>query len=145
MKIIILVLGLLASAREKTAPVNWKSLFFILLLAPFPVAGREVTQWAVNDGHLILQDVPEIPPILVSRLNQYQNVRSASFIDWAKDGKGIYIRTRFGDISQIHRDHVTSGARRELTWFHEHPGRVIRRENGDEMTTTTVQGGGDRD
>ena len=149
MKIIILVLGLLASlpasAREKTTPVNWKSLFFILLLAPFPVAGSEVTQWAVNDGQLILQDVPEIPPILVSRLNQYQNVRSASFIDWAKDGKGIYIRTRFGDISQIHRVLAAGGARQQLTWFQEPLGRVIRRENGEELAITMDQGGGELD
>ena len=125
--------------------MNWKRLFLTLLLAPLTVAGGEVSQWSANDGQLILQDVPEIPTALVSRLNQYQNVRSASFIDWTKDGKGIYVRTRFGDISQIHRVHTAGGTRQQLTWFQEPLGRVMRREGGGELAITMDQGGGELD
>ncbi len=125
--------------------MSWKGLFLTLLLAPLTVAGSEVSQWAANGGQLILQDVPEIPPALVNRLNQYQNVRSANFIDWTKDGKGLYIRTRFGDISQVHRVHTAGGARQQLTWFQEPLGRVLRRENGEELAITMDQGGGELD
>ena len=125
--------------------MNWKRLFLTLLLAPLTAAGSEVSQWSANDGQLILQDVPEIPTALVSRLNQYQNVRSASFIDWTKDGKGIYVRTRFGDISQIHRVHTAGGTRQQLTWFQEPLGRVMRREGGGELAITMDQGGGELD
>ena len=125
--------------------MNWKHLFLTLLLAPFAATGSEVSQWTANGGQLILQDVPEISPTLVNRLNQYQNVRSASFIDWTKDGEGIYIRTRFGDISQIHRVHAAGGARQQLTWFQEPLGRILRRENGEELAITMDQGGGELD
>ena len=125
--------------------MNWKHLFLTLLLAPFAASGSEVSQWTANGGQLILQDVPKIPSALVNHLNQYQNVRSASFIDWTKDGDGIYIRTRFGDISQIHRVHAAGGARQQLTWFQEPLGRVLRRENGEELAITMDQGGGELD
>jgi dipeptidyl aminopeptidase/acylaminoacyl peptidase len=122
-----------------------KILLFSLILLPSVVAGGEIPQWETNDGQLILQDVPEIPPALVSRLNQYQNVRSASFLDWTRDGAGIYIRTRFGDINQVHQVHAAGGARQQLTWFPEPLGQVLRRENSDELAITMDQGGGELD
>ncbi len=92
-----------------------------------------------------MQGVPEIPPALVNRLNQYQSVRSASFLDWTRDGTGIFIRTRFGDISQIHRVHTAGGARQQLTWFQEPFGQVLRRENSHQLAITMDQGGGELD
>jgi len=118
---------------------------FSLLLAPLVAAGSDIPQWATNDGQLILQGVPEIQPALVNRLNQYQSVRSASFLEWTKDGKAIYVRTRFGDISQIHRVHAAGGTRQQLTWFQELIGQVLRREKGEELAITMDQGGGELD
>jgi dipeptidyl aminopeptidase/acylaminoacyl peptidase len=125
--------------------VSWKALLLSLLLAPYTAAGSEVHQWTANNGQLILQGVPEIPPALVSRLSQYQNVRSASFLDWTKDGKGIYIRTRFGGLSQIHRVNAAGGARLQLTWFKEPIGQVLRREKSRQLAITMDQGGGELD
>lgn len=125
--------------------MNWKCLVFSLMLVPLPVWGGDVQEWTANDGQLILQDVPEIPPPLVGRLNQYQNVRSAHLLDWTRDGKGLYIRTRFGDISQVHKIHAPGGARLQLTWFREPLGQVIRRERSDELAITMDQGGGELD
>jgi dipeptidyl aminopeptidase/acylaminoacyl peptidase len=125
--------------------VSWKHLLFALLLAPVTAPGAEISQWSANDGQLILQGVPEIPAPLIDRLNQYQNVRSASFLDWTRDGKGMYVRTRFGDLSQIHRVHAAGGTRQQLTWFREPIGPVVRRERSHELAITLDEGGGEQD
>jgi dipeptidyl aminopeptidase/acylaminoacyl peptidase len=125
--------------------MSWKNLLFISLLAPFSMAAAESPDWTANDGQLILSGVPEIPPALVNRLNQYQNVRSATFLNWTRDGKGMYVRTRFGDISQIHKVHAAGGTRVQLTWFKEPIGQVSRRENSQELAITMDAGGREQD
>jgi len=70
-------------------------------------------------GNLVIDGVPDIPPRIVERLNQYQNVRSASFQGWNPNGPGMLISTRFADASQIHYVEHPGGARRQLTFFKE--------------------------
>jgi hypothetical protein len=65
----------------------------IILLAPLQGAGNDFQPRSTNDGQLIMRGVPEIPEDLVVRIRQYQDVRSATFLDWTQDGKGIYIST----------------------------------------------------
>lgn len=127
------------------AEMHWKLLILALMLTALPLAAEDVPQWTTNDGQLILQGVPAIPPELVSRLKQYQDVRSAGFLDWTADGKGMYIRTRFGETGQIHRVHAAGGTRQQLTWFTEPIGQVLRREKHDELAITMDQGGGEQD
>ncbi len=117
----------------------------LTLLIPLASAGEEPREWSTNSGQLVLQDVPDIPSTLVDRLNQYQSVRAASFLDWTKDGKAIYIRTRFGDISQVHKVDAAGGTRQQVTWFQEPPGQVLRRDNSNELTITMDRGGGEND
>lgn len=124
--------------------MNLKTLF-LLILAPFCLAASEVPEWTVNDGQLILEGVPDIPQGLVTRLNQYQNVRSATMLDWTRNGKGMYVRTRFGDIAQIHKVHAAGGTRLQLTWFQEPIGEVTRRENSEELAITMDTGGAEQD
>lgn len=124
--------------------MNLKSLLF-LALAPFCATASEIPEWTANDGQLILEGVPDIPQGLVTRLNQYQNVRSATVLDWTRNGKGMYIRTRFGDISQIHKLHAAGGTRLQLTWFREPIGEVSRREKSEELAITMDTGGAERD
>jgi len=125
--------------------VIWNRFIIALLLAPMPGMGAEISEWTTNDGQLILQEVPEIPSSLVRRLNQYQSVRSASFLDWTKDGSGIYIRTRFADVSQVHRVHTAGGTRQQLTWNENPAGQVLRRNRRHELAITMDQGGGELD
>ena len=120
-------------------------LTLMLLLPPLPGFSSEVTERTVNNGQLILQDVPEIPPALTARLHQYQNTRSATFLDWAEEGNGMYIRTRFGEISQIHSVAKPGGARRQLTWFDEPIDQVEQRNHGRELAFTMDRGGGELD
>jgi dipeptidyl aminopeptidase/acylaminoacyl peptidase len=116
-----------------------------LLFAPLPGSTAETTERTVNNGQLILQDVPEIPPALAARLHQYQNTRSARILDWAGDGNGMYIRTRFGEISQIHFVSKPGGARRQLTWFEDPIGQVEHRSHGRELAFTMDRNGGEFD
>lgn len=107
-----------------------------------PVAAEdEVIQRTANNGNLVMQDVPEIPASIVSDLNRYQNVRSASFQAWTADGEGLYVRTRFGDVPQIHRVGQPGGARTQLTFFSEPTGGVSRQPNGERMVFTMDAGG----
>jgi len=64
-------------------------------------------------------NVPAIAPDIFERLQQYQNVRSASFEDWAPDGKSMLISTRFGTTSQLHLVHEPGGRREQITFFDE--------------------------
>lgn len=124
--------------------MSLRSLLFIAL-APFCATASEIPEWTANDGQLILEGVPDIPQGLVTRLNQYQNVRSATVLDWTRNGKAMYIRTRFGDISQIHRVHAAGGTRLQLTWFREPIGEVSRRDKSEEIAITMDTGGAEQD
>ncbi len=70
-------------------------------------------------GNLVIDGIPDIPPRIVERMNQYQNVRSAAFLDWNPNGPGILISTRFAETSQIHFVERPGGARQQLTFFKE--------------------------
>ncbi|MBK3519571.1 S9 family peptidase [Carboxylicivirga marina] len=66
-----------------------------------------------------MEDIPEIPEEIKSRIQQYQNTRSASFADWLPDDKGILITTRFGNTAQLHKVAQPEGARNQITFFDE--------------------------
>ena len=93
-----------------------------------------------NNGQLILEGVPAIPESLVTRLNQYQNVRSAQFVDWTPSG-GMYILTRFALLEQMHRVDFPGGARHQITFFEESIGEVVRQPEGAEVALTMDKGG----
>ncbi|MDH3255151.1 MAG: S9 family peptidase, partial [Acidobacteriota bacterium] len=101
----------------------------------------EVEQRTVNNGNVILENVPEIPDNLKERLNRYLNTRSAGFRDWTEDGTGIYITTRFGNVSQIHKVASPGAARTQLTFFDEPIGGVERRPGSASLTFTMDAGG----
>ena len=88
-----------------------------------------------------MQDVPEIPQTIVTDLNRYQNVRSAPFRDFSLDGQTLYISTRFGDVSQLHKVEKPGGARQQLTFFKEPIGSVARQPDSDMLAFTMDAGG----
>ncbi len=101
----------------------------------------EVTTTETNNGNLVMQDIPEIPASIVASLNRYQNVRSAGFLDWTEDGNGIFVSTRFGDVSQVHRVGHPGGARQQVTFFDEPVGGLQRQPGGSKMVFTMDAGG----
>ncbi len=113
----------------------------LALLVFSAAALAEVTTTNTNNGNLVMQDIPEIPASIVSSLNRYQNVRSAGFLDWTEDGNSIFVSTRFGDVSQVHRVGHPGGARQQVTFFDEPVGGVQRQPGGSKMIFTMDAGG----
>ena len=111
------------------------------LVLSLSLSAQAVTQSTANNGNLVMQDVPAIPKEIVDSLNRYQNVRSAPFRDFSQDGKSIYISTRFGDVSQLHRVDKPGGARHQLTFFDEPIGSISRQPDGDMIAFTMDAGG----
>lgn len=70
-------------------------------------------------GNMILEDVPETPEEISSRIQQYQSTRSASFTDWLPNDAGMLISTRFGNTSQLHTVNSPGGARNQISFFDE--------------------------
>jgi len=105
------------------------------------VACANADETTANNGNLIMEDVPPIPANIVESLNRFQNVRSASFRDWTEDGNGIYISTRFADVSQIHRVDMPGGARTQITFYKEPIGGVQRQPHGPKLIFTRDAGG----
>jgi len=101
----------------------------------------DVAQSEANSGNLIMEDIPPIPQSVVADLNRYQNVRSAGFQAWTDDGAGIFVTTRFGDVSQIHHVGHAGGARTQITFFEEPTGGVSRQPQGSKMVFTMDAGG----
>jgi dipeptidyl aminopeptidase/acylaminoacyl peptidase len=95
----------------------------------------------VLDGSVILEDIPEIPARITEDLRRYQNVRSASLVDWTADGSGITVGTRFADTFQIHRVDMPGGARRQLTFYAEPATGVDRRPGSNEILFSMDEGG----
>ena len=70
-------------------------------------------------GNMVLEDVPDIPEEITSRIQQYQSTRSASFADWLPNDNGMLISTRFGNTSQLHTVNSPGGARNQISFFDE--------------------------
>ena len=112
-----------------------------ILTAAAALAAASVQRTAANNGNLIMEDIPAIPEQIVNDLNRFQNVRSASFRDWTENGQGVYISTRFGDVSQIHRVDMPGGARQQITFYKEPVGGVSRQPGGRNLIFTRDTGG----
>ena len=122
------------------------SLALALLLPATLVAAEgddSIQRRTANDGNVVMENVPEIPPEIVDALNRYQNTRGASFQDWRAEGDGLYVATRFADTYQIHRVDMPGGARHQLTFFQEPVYSVERRPGSSELVFPMDEGGGE--
>ncbi len=119
-----------------------KKLGLLSLMVLFSSASlADVVTRTANNGNLVMEDVPEIPQQIVEELNRYQNVRSAPFRGFTASAESIFVSTRFGDVSQIHRVDMAGGARHQLTFFEEPVGGINRRPNSDNLAFTMDAGG----
>ena len=115
------------------------AIFLMLLTSNVPAT--EVQRWTANDGQLILEGIPPIPPSLPQTLSRYQSIRSAQFAGWTKNSKGIFIKTRFGHVNQLHRVDVPGGARYQLTFGEEPVGEVLHQPGSNLLALTRDRGG----
>ena len=94
-------------------------------------------------GALVLENVPETPPTLSERLRQYQNTRGASLAGFSADGDGVYIATRFGETTQIHRVDAPMAARRQITFYREPIGGIAESPTDAGVFAFSRDNGGD--
>jgi dipeptidyl aminopeptidase/acylaminoacyl peptidase len=95
-------------------------------------------------GNLVMEDMPDIPDRIIERMNQYQSVRSATFLDWDPAASGMLISTRFGETAQIHYVAKPGGTRQQITFFREPVSGASFHPNKDEQTflfTMDIGGG----
>jgi len=123
--------------------VKQKILFIIGLVVTISsqAALADIVRTEANSGKLVMEDIPAIPQSIVNDLNRYQNVRSAGFQEWTEDGEGIFVTTRFGDVSQIHHVGHPGGARTQITFFNEPTAGVLRQPKGSRLIFTMDSGG----
>jgi len=127
-------------APVKPARVIAVPVLALVLAAPLR-AQDGVDRRTVLDGTVVLEDTPEVPERVVEALNRYQNVRSAGLVDWTSDGGGVFVATRFADVTQIHRVDRPGGARRQLTFFSEPAAGQVRRPGTDDVLLAMDEGG----
>lgn len=108
-------------------------------------AAAQVQRWTANDGQLVLEDIPPIPESLPPILSRYQNIRSAGFAGWSSDSKSIFIKTRLGPVTQLHRVDMPGGARYQVTFGEEPIGEVVLQPDSDLMALTLDEGGDEFD
>ncbi len=94
--------------------LNVKILGFLILFATLSYA-----QERREEGNMVLEDVPAVPAEIKERIQQYQNTRSASLVDWLPGDRGIMISTRFGNTNQLHSVKDPGGFRNQITFFDE--------------------------
>ncbi len=111
------------------------------LLLVSSVAFGEVETRTLNDGNLVLEDVPEIPREIFLDLYRFQNVRAAAFRSWTADSQGLYVSTGFGDVDSIHRVDMPLGARRQITFYEEPVGGIAGQPGSDALVFTRDAGG----
>lgn len=105
------------SARNRAGLVAAGALTTLLGCAAQNGTVDSATQDLRRIGNLEVRGVPEIPPALTERMQQYRNTREAELAGWL--GDGVLIRTRFGDTTQVHRVNEPLGMRGQLTYFDE--------------------------
>jgi len=67
--------------------------------------------------NLVIDGVPPVPAELVDQIGRYTESRTADIQDWHPLKPEMLIRTRFGDVPQVHRVAAPGGARTQLTFF----------------------------
>lgn len=95
---------------------------------------------AADRSNLVIEGIPDIPVELAERMNQYQQVRTATFQGWlGRDG--ALISTRFGETSQLHRVAFPLAMREQITFFPEPVGAAAPAPDGSGILFTKDRGG----
>ena len=90
-------------------------------------------------------NVPVAPARFFQELLAYQSVRQARFAGWSPDGRGILIRTQFGNAAQMHRVYRPGGRREQVTFFSEPPtGRFVPKNHDGDLILNLSRHGDER-
>ncbi len=122
--------------------------FTATMLAPWRAPADEPAD-PNRPAAIATSGVPVVPPELIDRLTQYQNMRTAEFLGWSEepgDAAGILIRTRFGNSVQLHRVYTPGGRREQITFFDEPcTGRFIPTAKDGALLLSMSKGGNENE
>ena len=118
-----------------------KKIVYLALIFLFTITTFAQELRTENNGNLILEDVPIIPQSIKDDLKRFQNVRSASFRGFHNENRGLYISTRFGNVSQLHYVQGPGAARNQVTYFQEPIGSVAMHPTDQSIIFTMDKGG----
>lgn len=82
-------------------------------------SGRTVSTQRRAIGNLVVENIPEIPPALSAKVNQYLQSRQCVALGWLSDGSGLLISTRQQETPQVHLIQEAGGVPEQLTFFAE--------------------------
>src|SRR6185312_2460656 len=119
---------------------NWCWLALILATC-IPARGQASGPMIPVPETIRAEGAPPIPASVQQALSRYQNIRSASFQDWASDGSGMYIITRFADVPQVHFVATPGGARTQLTFLNDRVLSASARPKHDQFLYVADEGG----
>ncbi len=116
---------------------------FVFLAFAFRVNGADVPPSdPLRPAAIHTEEVPAVPVALAKRLQQYQSLRAAAFAGWDPAGKGMLIRTRFGNSVQLHRVYQPEGRREQVTFFDEPVSGGFIPKATDEALLLSMSSGG---
>jgi dipeptidyl aminopeptidase/acylaminoacyl peptidase len=119
--------------------------FLFLALLATSATAADVQRRTVNDGQLVLEDIPEIPASLPGILARYQDIRTTLFVGWTENSENIIVKTQNGEVTQLHRVSKPGGERRQLTFGNEPVGEVLAQPGGKLLALTKDKGGNEFD
>ncbi len=108
-----------------------------LFLGMTGVTPAEVVR--TEKGNLVMENVPEVPETISSRMQQYLSTRSATLCDWIPGEKGLFMYTRFGDTTQLHRIAAPGAYRQQLTFYSEPVSEAVVNPNKDRHSLIIVK------
>ncbi|MBL8265991.1 hypothetical protein, partial [Steroidobacter sp.] len=92
---------------------------------------------------LVVDGVPAVPAELRSATAPYMESRTATFVGWNPQSKGILITTRFGNTNQVHEVAAPSGSREQKTFEREPVGAVGYAPGKGDVLVLSKDVGGD--
>jgi len=91
---------------------------------------------------IAIKNVPALPAAVSDDLLAYENIRSASAVDWHPTQRRLLITTRFADVNQLHELKMPLGQRTQLTFFTEPVFGGLYRPNDPERVLFGLNVGG---
>ena len=99
--------------------LSWAAVPILALGLTCTLAWPALAQERREQGNLVIEGVPPIPEELADRMLQYLNTRAATAWDWDPSDSGLFLFTRLGETTQVHRVASPGGYREQMTFFSE--------------------------
>lgn len=104
--------------NKKLAALLSAGIYSMLPLLSVEAAAEQAVQ-KVEKGAIVMEGMPALDEQLAKTVGRYAEIRHAALVDWMPDSQSLLIRTRFGEVNQLHEVAAPMGARKQLTFFTE--------------------------